>query len=189
MKTVKLREICSIKSFKRIFESEYVNHGIPFIRGQEISDGSIDRYNANYQCYISPQRYTEIKKRYGVPNINDILITAVGTIGNLFLVNSNNPRYYKDGNILWLANLHDNVLPKYLFYYMQSAFFRKQLDYFLIGAVQKALTIVMMDDIEVLLPDLEAQREIVAILDSITNKISTNTAINDNLARYASTVA
>lgn len=188
MKKVKLGEICSIKSFKRIFETEYVNQGIPFIRGQEISDGSIDKYMTNYKCYISHQRFEEIKNRYGIPNVNDILITAVGTIGNLFLINNNYPRYYKDGNILWLTDFRCDVLPKYLFYYMQSIYFKRQLDYLLIGAVQKALTIIMMNDITVLLPNLNIQHEIVTILDYITKKIKTNKAINDNLMQMASTV-
>ena len=36
MKKYKLGEIAEITSSKRIFEKEYVEDGIPFIRGQEM---------------------------------------------------------------------------------------------------------------------------------------------------------
>ena len=80
---IKLGEICTISSAKRIFEKEYVKNGIPFIRGLEISNGSILNEKTSFECYISKKRYEELKRIYGVPQKGDILITAVGTIGNL----------------------------------------------------------------------------------------------------------
>ena len=47
-KYAQLGDICLIKSAKRIFESEYVEEGIPFIRGQEISDGSVGKTDTQY---------------------------------------------------------------------------------------------------------------------------------------------
>ena len=70
---VKLGDLCEIKSSKRIFENEYVSSGIPFIRGQEVSDGTIFDSNS-YNCYISDNRYNELKHNYGVPKKGDILI-------------------------------------------------------------------------------------------------------------------
>ena len=64
-KKYKLGELCRLSSSKRIFESEYVNNGIPFIRGQEISDKSILDENSKFECYISEERYNEIKEKYG----------------------------------------------------------------------------------------------------------------------------
>lgn len=49
MKKYKLGEIAEITSSKRIFEKEYVDNGIPFIRGQEITDGSIANASAKFQ--------------------------------------------------------------------------------------------------------------------------------------------
>ena len=71
-KKYKLGELCRLSSSKRIFESEYVNNGIPFIRGQEISDKSILDENSKFECYISEERYNEIKEKYGVPQKGDI---------------------------------------------------------------------------------------------------------------------
>ena len=56
MKKYKLGELCRIASAKRIFEDEYVEYGIPFVRGQEVSDGSLLDENTKFHCYISAER-------------------------------------------------------------------------------------------------------------------------------------
>jgi restriction modification system DNA specificity domain protein len=185
LKKYKLGEICKITSSKRIFEKEYVDGGIPFIRGQEISDGSIANPSSEFLCYISPERYEELKKNYGVPKKNDILITAVGTIGNTYLVEDNKKFYFKDGNIIWFKNIKKEVYPLYLLFFMKSPFFNQQIEYSLIGAVQKALTIVMLSKIEISLPSLATQRKIATVLSNIDRKISVNREINRNLEELA----
>lgn len=185
MKKYKLGEIAEITSSKRIFEKEYVMEGIPFIRGQEISDGSIADPSSKFLCYISQKRYEELKEAYGVPQINDILITAVGTIGNTYLVKDNKKFYFKDGNIIWFKNIKPEVYPPYLQFFMKSSFFYQQIKYSLIGAVQKALTIVMLSKIEISIPPLPTQQKIAAVLSNIDRKISLNREINRNLEELA----
>lgn len=185
---VKFSDICTITSSKRIFESEYVERGIPFIRGQEISDGSILDENAFFECYISQERYNEIKSKYYVPKLGDILITAVGTIGNLCYIDRNRDFYFKDGNVILFTSFNEGVYSKYLFYYMKSPIFKKQLEYTMIGAVQKALTMVMLNKIEIDLPNIETQKSIVEILDKIDSKILINNRINSELESMTKTI-
>ena len=57
---VKLGEIATITSSKRIFAKEYQTEGIPFYRGKEI----IEKHNGNNvstELYITRERYEEIK--------------------------------------------------------------------------------------------------------------------------------
>ena len=185
MKKYKLGEIAEITSSKRIFEKEYVEDGIPFIRGQEITDGSITNSSSKFLCYISPERYEELKKTYGVPQKNDILITAVGTIGNTYLVEDNKKFYFKDGNIIWFKNISSEVYPEYLQFFMKSSFFNKQIEYSLIGAVQKALTIVMLSKIEIPLPTFQTQQKIAAVLSALDDKIALNRRMNAKLEQMA----
>lgn len=185
---VKFADICIIKSSKRIFENEYVDDGVPFIRGQEISDGSLLAENATFECYISHQRYNELKNKYGVPVLGDILITAVGTIGNLYYVDKKRDFYFKDGNVILFTSFSEKVNSKYLYYYMRSPLFKKQLEYAMIGAVQKALTMVMLNKIEIDLPTIEKQNAIVRILEKIDSKISNNNKINAELESMAKTL-
>lgn len=185
MREVFLGDICKIKSSKRIFESEYVRNGVAFIRGQEISDKTIGKDGVSYECYISSERYEELKKSYGVPQIGDILITAVGTIGNLCYVDFDTPFYFKDGNVIWFTDFSDTVDSQYLYYFMQSPYFKKQLENALIGAVQKALTMVMLKDIHLELPPMDIQKAIVKIMNNIDNKIALNNSICSDLESMA----
>lgn len=188
MSKCKLGSICTITSSKRIFENEYVSNGIPFIRGLEISDGSVLDENAKYECYISEKRYKELKETNGVPKKGDILITAVGTIGNLCYINKDMDFYFKDGNVIWFKDFHENVYSKFLFYFMKSAYFKKQLESSMIGAVQKALTMKMLSEINLDLPDYNTQVLIVKVLESIDNKIANNNKINTELEEMAKTI-
>ncbi len=182
---IKLGEICTISSAKRIFEKEYVKNGIPFIRGLEISNGSILNEKTSFECYISKKRYEELKRIYGVPQKGDILITAVGTIGNLCYIDTEMEFYFKDGNVIWLKNFQKNVHPKYLYYFMKSPFWRSQLKYAMIGAVQKALTMIMLEEIEIELPNYAMQISIATVLECIDLKIANNNKINAELESMA----
>lgn len=182
---VALGDICKICSSKRIFESEYKENGIPFIRGMEITDGSILADNAKYECYISKERYLELKERHGVPQEGDILITAVGTIGNLCYIDKDKEFYFKDGNVIWFKDFTKQVYSKYLYYFMKGLYFKKQLECAMIGAVQKALTMVMLSKVELELPSYEEQVQIVDVLDVIDKKIENNNKINSELEAMA----
>ncbi|MBK6544557.1 MAG: restriction endonuclease subunit S [Saprospiraceae bacterium] len=104
-----LGELCELTSSKRIFESEYVPIGIPFYRGKEISL-LIDNNKIEVEYFIPERRYEEIKRQFGTPEKNDILITAVGTLANVYLVSDNKKFYFKDGNLIWLRKIQ-NVNP------------------------------------------------------------------------------
>ena len=188
METYKLGTLCRIASSKRIFESEYVDEGIPFVRGLEITDGRLFEPNAKFDCYISKERYEELKAKYGIPVAGDILITAVGTIGNLAYLPRNIEFYFKDGNLIWFSNFAEKVDSKYLYFFMKSPFFYKQINYSLIGAVQKALTMDLLSKIEIPLPDLPTQKKIADVLSCIDDKIALNNKTNTELENMAKTI-
>ena len=94
---MKLGDIASIASSKRIFAREYQREGIPFYRGKEI----IEKHKGNAvstELFISRERYEEIKNKYDVPRPGDILLSSVGTLGIPWLVDEDE-FYFKDGNL------------------------------------------------------------------------------------------
>ena len=182
---VKFQELCAIKSSKRIHESDYCENGVPFIRGKEITDKTILDNKTQFECYISEELFKSIDARYGSPKQEDILITAVGTIGNAVILTNNTPFYFKDGNVIWLTDYSKKVYPAYLYYFLESNYFKKQIQFNLIGAVQKALTMDMLNKILVPLPSIESQQLIVKNLSLIDFKIENNNAIISELESLA----
>lgn len=177
---MKLKELCNVTSSKRIFASQYQNSGIPFYRGKEISLLS-NNEKLKQELYISEELYQEINKKYGVPKKDDILMTAVGTIGNCYIV-KDEKIYFKDGNIIWLKDIDSKkILPKYLYYHLNLNSTKNTIDSLLIGSTQKALTIESFKNIEIDVPNIEIQFKIVNLLNILSNKIRLNTDVNNNL--------
>lgn len=153
----KLDNVCNITSSKRIFADEYTNTGIPFYRSKEVIERS-KGLPISVELFISEERYNEIKEKFGVPKIGDILITAVGTIGKIWAIDTDNKFYFKDGNLVWLKDIDKQLA--------NSCFFRRLLEYLIEeykktnanGAAYNALTIAKLKLMSCPLPPLSLQR-------------------------------
>ena len=176
----KLVEISELTSSKRIFLNEYVDKGIPFYRGKEITELKKGKKVTDI-LYISNKKYNEILEKYDVPKQNEILITAVGTLGNVYLISNNEKFYFKDGNLIWLKNIKS--LPKFLTYSLENNY-KKILDT-AIGSTQKALTIVNLQKLQLIIPvSLEEQQKISDFLSSIDSKIESIEKELDRLKEF-----
>ncbi len=153
-----IQKLCELTSSKRIFENEYIPEGIPFYRGKEISL-LIENKQLDNEYFISESRYEEIKRQFDVPSKGDILITAVGTLGNVYLIPDNKKFYFKDGNLIWLKKVK-GVNPKYLS--IQISNYKKQIINNAIGSSQKALTIVVLKNQFIPLPPTKAEQTAIA---------------------------
>ena len=181
----KLSELCEIVSSKRVFAASYQSEGIPFFRGKEVSQLARGE-KTTAELYISKEVYNDVVLRTGPINPGDILITAVGTIGNPYHVkNSALPFYFKDGNIVWLRNYSELINSTFLFYWLNSEFGRKKVLDTAIGSTQAALTITGLSGITIGFPGLAQQAEIVSVLSAIDEKIEANNAISKTLEDIA----
>jgi len=160
---MRLADLAEVTSSKRIFENDYVPFGIPFYRGKEISL-LIEGQPIDDAFYITEEKFAEIKNRFGAPIRGDILITAVGTLGNVFIVNTDAPFYFKDGNLIWLRNIR-RTDPTFLGIQLRRA--RTTILNGAIGSSQKALTIVVLKDLEIALPPAPEQRAIAEALSDV----------------------
>jgi type I restriction enzyme S subunit len=162
-----LEELGKITSSKRIYKKEYVKEGIPFYRIKEIKELAHDK-NITLELYISKKRYKEIKNIFGVPLIGDILMTAVGTIGEIYVVKNNEEFYFKDGNILWFKNFN-SVDPYFLKFVLMS--FVEQINKLSKGSAYSALTIEKIEKHRIFFPkSLPEQKSIVAKLDALSDQ-------------------
>ena len=135
---IELGSLTGIVSSKRIFEKEYVSEGIPFYRTKEIVE--LSKGNPiSTELYITEKRFLEIKEQYGVPQKGDLLISAVGTIGVIWIVDEKNDFYFKDGNLIRVDS-SDRFNSTYMKTLLESliAEYKKQMSS---GTAYSALTI------------------------------------------------
>lgn len=168
-----LEELGTITSSKRIFKSEYMKTGVPFYRTKEIKQLANGR-GITTELFISEARYKEIKSGFGVPKEGDILLTAIGTIGEIWVVEGDNDFYFKDGNVLWLKGFN-SVNPHFLKYVLQS--FVESLNKMAHGAAYSALPIQRLNAHRIFLPSLAEQEQIVATLHSLSQETQRLAAI------------
>ena len=160
----RLGDLADISSSKRIFANEYTETGVPFYRGKEVTEKS--KVNEiSVELFISEDRYNEIKRIYGVPVVGDILVTAVGTIGNIWVVDSEEPFYFKDGNVLWMK-IKNNSHPVY-FKYLLSVLIDEYKGQMANGCAYSALTIVNLKEMPTTIVPLTLQQDFASKIESI----------------------
>ena len=183
-----LVELCEIVSSKRVFAASYQSEGVPFFRGKEVSQLARGE-NTTAELYISNEVYNDVISRTGPINSGDILLTAVGTLGNPYQVKETDlPFYFKDGNIVWLRKFSKEINSTYLFYWLNSEYGRRKVLDTAIGSTQAALTITGLAAISISYPSLAQQTGIVGILSAIDQKITINNALSKNLEDIAQTI-
>ena len=178
-----LGELCEISSSRRIFESEYCHEGIPFYRGKEITQKKNGEPITDL-IYISKERYLELVGKYGKPSKGDILLTAVGTIGNSYMV-QNEDFYFKDGNLVWLHNFSCVGVNNYIYQYLQNDF-ENIVEEIAIGSTQKALTIQSLLKLDMLIPNDRILKDFGDFFNTLFNKIQVHKQENEKLTELQS---
>ena len=172
---VRLGDLFDITSSKRVMKSEWKDTGIPFYRAREIV--SIKNHRPlKDPIFIDKKTYEGKIKISGKPNINDILLTGVGTLGVPYIVDNDKKFYFKDGNIIWLKNLI-NLNPKFISYVVQSPYMLKKINNGR-GTTVATLTIVRSNNLLIPLPPLEEQSRIaakIAQLFALLRKVESST--------------
>jgi len=166
---IEMRALFEVGSSKRVLKSQWQGHGVPFYRGREVTKLSLHGFVEN-DLFISEKHFTELKTRYGVPVAGDIVITAIGTIGNAHIVRQSDRFYFKDASVLWMKKIAD-VSSEYVLAWLKSPEFFEQLDTGN-GATVDTLTIQKLQGIRIRMPSIEQQRRIVTKLNALRAEVS-----------------
>ena len=164
-----LGDICEITSSKRVFANEYVDMGVPFYRSKEVIEKS-KQLPISVELYISESHYDKIKSSFGIPQVGDILVTAVGTIGKIWVVDTNEPFYFKDGNLVWLRKIkgvHSEYF-RYSLFYLIDEYKKVNAN----GAAYNALTIAKLKLMLCPLPPLSLQQSFAHKIEQIERQKS-----------------
>ena len=110
----KLGDLMDVTSVKRIHQSDWTESGIRFLRARDIV-AEYKNEEIDDKLYISEEKYNEYSLISGKVQLDDLLVTGVGTIGIPYLIRNNKPIYFKDGNIIWFKN-NNKINGNFLYY-------------------------------------------------------------------------
>ena len=166
---VRLETILNTGSARRVHAKDWRQTGIPFYRAREIGKLADDGFVDN-ELYIDLSLYEDFSSS-GVPLPNDLMITAVGTLGKVYIVKENDKFYYKDGSVLCLANKY-GLCAEYLKMVIESPFFKGQYRQESQGTTVATLTMVRLQKYFIPIPPLQEQYRIVETYRNIASIMS-----------------
>lgn len=183
MKKYKLSEICkNITDGEQGTVVDSPNGEYFLLSNKNISDGKII-INSLADRRIDKQTFDKINKRTRLEK-DDVLISTVGTLGKLCIVESNF-NYTVQRSVGIIKPNQEKLISKYLKYLLMSNTYQNLLNNTSKGAVQKCIFIDDLKNLEVSLPSLEIQQKIATVLSSLEDKIALNRRINAKLEQMA----
>lgn len=164
-RTCKLGEVADVKSSHRVFTTEFVDEGVPFYRGTEIGALALG-YQPENPYRISMEHYLKIASDDSKPMRGDLLLPSICNKGQVWMVDTDEPFYYKDGRVLCISPNRSVLDSKYLQFYMKM---RTEAEYPKLGSGSTfaEFKIFQLKDLEVDIPPLNAQKSFNLFADQV----------------------
>lgn len=161
--TRKLGDVAFVGSSHRVFTTEFVDEGIPFYRGTEIGELA-NGIKPSDPYYISEEHYNRLASDESKPQIGDLLMPSICNKGQVWMVDTDEPFYYKDGRVLCISADRGIYNTKYLQYFMRE---KTQIEYPKLGSGSTfaEFKIFLLKDIDVLTPPMEAQNQFATFVE------------------------
>ena len=164
----------------------FVDDGVPVLNGSNLE---------GFQLGEKSFRYVTEEKASSLGRANahrgDIIITHRGTLGQIaYIPQTSKYERYIISQSQFRIKCNEKVLPEYLVYYFHTPIGQHKLlsNASQVGVPALARPSSTFQKIEVEIPDLDIQRRVVNIINSLQNKIALNNKINENLEQQAQAI-
>ena len=158
-----LKDLFRVCSAKRVCQSDWKTHGVPFYRAREIVKLSDNGYVEN-ELFISEEHYNQLKSEYDIPKAGDLMVSGVGTIGKIYVVKEGDRFYYKDASVLCFENRSGIIDSQYARYMLESECLQAQMKDNSKCTTVDTITISAAMDYVCILPPLTEQKRIVTAI-------------------------
>lgn len=167
----KLSKHANVHSASRVHKNEWSNTGVRFFRSSDIVAAYKNQFNS--PAYIDKSLYDKLIQQSGVPAKGDLLITGGGSIGIPYIIGPIYPLYFKDADVLWVKP-DDKLQSKYLFFFMQTTFYKHYLSEIShIGTIAH-YTIAQAGNTPIYMPTFNEQAKISEFISKVDNLIASN---------------
>ena len=156
---------------------ELFDSGVAFVSAEAVScgNGGID-FN-HIRGYISEEFYQECCLKY-IPEIDDVyMIKSGATTGRVSIVTTLEPKFTIWSPLAVMRTNKNKMLPKFLYYAVQSTHFQRQVALGWSYGTQQNLGMRTLEQLQLLVPSLVEQHGIVEYLDDNLIKIDRLIAI------------
>lgn len=156
---------------------QYADEGLPMVRVVDVKGG---RLNLDETKKVSQVDYDDYSKGRD-PQIGDLLISRVGSYGNIAYVDNVEKFCLGQNTALIIPKIHW----RYLYYQLISPFTKAQIEQKVVGAVQKTISLKTIRALDIPVPPLPEQKAIAHILGTLDDKIELNRRMNATLEGMA----
>lgn len=151
-----------IYRYPTYYNIEYVDKGIPEIRGELLEDNGEIKEDF---------RYIEIETNKNFPRTileeGDIVISVRGTMGKVGFITKNYVGANITANLMRISPNHNIIFPKWFKWFFLSSIFRKQLMRFSTSTTIKTIKSNWLKSIKIPLPKIAEQKKIAEILSTV----------------------
>lgn len=155
-----LGELFGGYSFK---SAEYTSTGARVIRISDVQAGTLSSDAPKYCPINQPRSAQKAKLLEG-----DLVISLTGYVGRVAVIDAGILPAYLNQRVEAIRMNSDSVMQRYVFHYLNRDSFANECEQASSGSAQKNLSSKWLERYEIPVPPIEAQREIVRILDSFT---------------------
>ncbi len=161
----------------------FVDKGIPVLNGSNLEGFELSEKSFRY---VTLEKADSLKKANA--HRGDIIVTHRGTLGQIVYIpeTAKNDRYVISQS-QFRVHCNEKILPEYLVYYFHTPIGQHKLlsNASQVGVPALARPSSTFQRIEVEIPDIGVQRQVVRIIKTLQKKIDQNNKINDNLQQQA----
>jgi type I restriction enzyme S subunit len=146
--------------------SDYIGdeNGVPVLTTKNLEYG----YGRNFVRYISKDKFQELKR--SEVKGGDILVAKIGSCGKVAIYPENLQSAMIPANLLKMT-VHPEIKKLYVFHFISSPFFKKELESITTATAQPAFNVTKFRKLLIPLPPLPEQHRIVAKIEELFTRL------------------
>ena len=167
----------------QLHNSDYVSIGVPIITVEHLGENIIDGKDAPLVSTEDAARLARYTLETG-----DIVFSRVGSVDRRSIVSTSQRGWLFSGRLLRVRPNHELVNSTFLSYFFGLESFKSYIRSIAVGATMPSLNTELLSTVPVIVPAMEEQKVIAAVLASLDDKIRLNTELSQTLEAIAQTI-